>query len=87
MGEKNSGEFKASGMFSAEGVQPAELQEKPAVATCCWGTVSISAGRHWGNTGETCVEMANCRIFWMLKVRLKIKSHYNRPRRPRGEYR
>jgi hypothetical protein len=42
-GKENSGELGASGMFSAEGVQPAELQEKPAVTTCGLGTVSISA--------------------------------------------
>jgi len=66
IGGKYSVEFRASGMFSAEGVQP-------AVATCSLGTVSISAGRHRWNTGETCVEMGNCRIFWMLEVKLKVK--------------
>ena len=28
-------------MFSAEGVQPAEQRQKPAVATCSLGTVSV----------------------------------------------
>jgi len=35
--------IKANGIFSAEEVQPAELKEKPAVATCSLGTMSISA--------------------------------------------
>jgi hypothetical protein len=40
---KNSGEFRASGMFSAEGIQRAELREKLTIATCSLETVSISA--------------------------------------------
>jgi hypothetical protein len=34
LGSKNAGEFRASGMFSPEGNQRAELREKHAVATC-----------------------------------------------------
>jgi len=35
-------------MFNAEGVQPAELREKPVVATCSLGNESISVRRRRG---------------------------------------
>jgi hypothetical protein len=55
-------------MFSSEGLQPAKLQGKPVVTTCNLESVSISAGV----TGEPRVAMVNCRIFRILKVKVKV---------------
>ena len=71
-GGKKFWRVRASGLFSAEGVQPAELLQKHTGATCSLGTASVSALRQRGNTGETCVELADCRIFRMLKVKVKV---------------